>query len=126
MDLVTGAFSFTGRYIAARLLGDGSEVRTLTRRPRSKSPFGDRVEAMPPDFSDQDALAAALRGADTLYNTYWIRFPDRQATFEAAVRNSSTLFAAARAAGVRRVVQLSVTNADPASRYPYFRGKAAV
>jgi uncharacterized protein YbjT (DUF2867 family) len=126
VDLVTGAFSFTGRYIAARLLEDGGEVRTLTRRPRSESPFGDRIEAMPLDFSNQDALVAALRGADTLYNTYWIRFPDRQTTFEAAVRNSSTLFEAARAAGVRRVVQLSVTNADPASQYPYFRGKAAV
>jgi uncharacterized protein YbjT (DUF2867 family) len=126
VDLVTGAFSFTGRYVAARLLAEGRDVRTLTRRPRSESPFGDRVETRPLDFSDHGALVAALRGADTLYNTYWIRFPDRETTFDAAVRNSVTLFEATRAADVRRVVQLSVTGAADDSPYGYFRGKAAV
>lgn len=122
MDVVTGAFSFTGRYIAARLLEQGREVRTLTRRPPSESPFGDRVEALPLDVSDP----APFHGADTLYNTYWIRFPDRETTFADAVRQSLGLFEAAQAAGVRRVVQLSVANADPDSPYAYFRGKAAV
>jgi uncharacterized protein YbjT (DUF2867 family) len=122
VDVVTGAFSFTGRYIAAHLLEQGREVRTLTRRPRSESPFGDRVEAFPLDVSDP----APFRGADTLYNTYWIRFPDRETTFADAVRQSVALFEAAQAAGVRRVVQLSVANADPDSPYAYFRGKAAV
>ncbi len=126
MDVVTGAFSFTGRYVAARLLEDGREVRALTRKPQAESPFGDRVEAFPLDFSDRGALSAALRGVDTLFNTYWIRFPDRLTTFEAAVRNSEALFAAARAADVHRVVQLSVTRAAPDSPYGYFRGKAAV
>ena len=126
MDVVTGAFSFTGRYIAARLLDEGRSVRTLTRRPQAESPFGDRVETFPLDFSDPEALVEALRGADTLYNTYWIRFPDREATFAAAVRNSAGLLEAARAAGVRRVVQLSVTGAAPDSPYAYFRGKAEV
>jgi NADH dehydrogenase len=121
VDVVTGAFSFTGRYVAARLLDNGREVRTLTRRPLGDSPFGDRVRPFPPE-----ALADALRGADTLYNTYWIRAPDRETTFEAAVRRSAALFAAARAAGIRRVVHLSVTNAAAGSPYGYFRGKAAV
>ena len=122
MDLVTGAFSFTGRYVAGHLLAEGREVRTLTRRPLSASPFGDRVRAFPPDFEDP----AALRGVDTLYNTYWVRFPDRTAGFGDAVANSIALFETARDAGVRRVVQLSVTNADPVSPYAYFRGKAEV
>ena len=78
MDVVTGAFSFTGRYVAARLLESGREVRTLTRRPPAQSPFGDRVEALPLDLADRAALVEALRGADTLYNTYWIRFPERR------------------------------------------------
>ena len=126
MDVVTGAFSFTGRYVAARLLERGREVRTLTRRPQAESPFGDRVEALPLDLSDRGALVDALRDVDTLYNTYWIRFPHGKTTFSTAVRASVGLFEAARAAGVRRVVQLSVTHADSGSPYAYFRGKAAV
>jgi uncharacterized protein YbjT (DUF2867 family) len=122
VDVVTGAFSFTGRYVAARLLDSGREVRTLTRRPQSESPFGDRVRAFPLDFADP----GPLRGADTLYNTYWIRYPAGATSFEDAVAHSVALFAAARAAGVRRVVQLSVAHASPASPYAYFRGKAAV
>lgn len=126
MDLVTGAFSFTGRYVTARLLEQGREVRTLTRRPLAQSPFGDRVQALPLDFSDRSALVEALTGIDTLYNTYWIRFPDRETSYEAAVRSSLALLEAAGAAGVRRVVQLSVTNADPSSPHGYFRGKGFV
>lgn len=123
MDVVTGAFSFTGRYVAARLLELGREVRTLTRHPQSASPFGARVEAFPLDF-DPDTLTERLRGADTLYNTYWIRSPRGELTFERVLDHTSTLIDAARVAGVRRVVQLSVSNASVSSALPYFRGKA--
>lgn len=126
MDVVTGAFSFTGRYIAARLLELGREVRTLTRKHRAEDPFGGRVEAFPLDFASPVRLAASLRGADTLYNTYWIRFPRAGVTFETAVQNTQALVTAAREAGVRRLVQLSVTSASAASPLPYFRAKAAV
>jgi nucleoside-diphosphate-sugar epimerase len=123
MDVVTGAFSFTGRYVAARLLELGREVRTLTRHPQSASPFGARVEAFPLDF-DSDRLTERLRGADTLYNTYWIRSPRGQLTFERVLDHTATLIDAARAAGVRRVVQLSVSNASVSSALPYVRAKA--
>jgi len=123
MDVVTGAFSFTGRYVAARLLELGREVRTLTRHPQTASPFGPRVEAFPLDF-DPDTLTERLRGADTLYNTYWIRSPRGELTFERVLDNTTILLNAAREAGVRRVVQLSVSNASRSSTLPYFRGKA--
>jgi uncharacterized protein YbjT (DUF2867 family) len=124
VDVVTGAFSFTGKYIAARLLALEREVRTLTRHAQSASPFGDRVRSFPLDFDDPRGLRDALRGADTLYNTYWIRSPRGEITFERAVANTKVLLAAAREAGVRRVVQLSVSNASASSSLPYFRGKA--
>jgi uncharacterized protein YbjT (DUF2867 family) len=123
VDVVTGAFSFTGRYVAARLLELGREVRTLTRHPQSSSPFGARVEAFPLDF-DLDTLTERLRGADTLYNTYWIRSPRGNLTFEHVLDNTATLLGAAQRAGVRRVVQLSVSNASASSALPYFRAKA--
>jgi NADH dehydrogenase len=124
VDVVTGAFSFTGRYIAARLLELGREVSTLTRHPQSASPFGDRVEAFPLDFGDPAALTERLRNVETLYNTYWIRSPRGNLTFERVLDNTNTLLGAARTAGVRRVVQLSVSNATACSPLPYFRAKA--
>ena len=74
LSVVTGAFGYSGKYIARRLLEQGATVKTLTRTPTSHSPFGDRVEALPLDFGDFNGLVENLRGAATLYNTYWIRF----------------------------------------------------
>ena len=74
LSVVTGAFGYSGKYIARRLLEQGATVKTLTRTPTSHSPFGDRVEALPLDFGDFNGLVENLRGAATLYNPYWIRF----------------------------------------------------
>ena len=126
MDVVTGAFSYTGRYIAAHLLSRGRRVRTLSRNPEPAHPLGSRVETRPLDFSDVGRLRASLDGAETLYNTYWIRFPHGGATYERAIANTLVLAEAARAAGVRRLVHLSVSNASEDSPLPYFRGKAVL
>jgi len=122
LDVVTGAFSFTGRYIAEELLARGRRVRTLARKPDPSHPFASRVEAAPLVFDD--SLSQSLRGADTLYNTYWVRFERGETTFARSVDNTAKLVDAARRAGVRRVVHISVANPDPSSPFPYFRGKA--
>src|SRR5687767_14835566 len=126
MGVVTGAFSYTGRAIAEELLRRGGSVRTLTRRDAPADPLASRIERAPLQFADEAALREELRGADTLYNTYWVRFAYGATTFERAVANTRVLLRAARAAGVRRVVQLSVTNPSPDSPLAYFRGKAHV
>jgi len=122
LDVVTGAFSYTGRHIAEALLARGRRVRTLTRRPAPSHALAGRVDVAPLAFDD--SLVESLRGANTLYNTYWVRFERGQTTFARAVENTGTLFRAARAAGVRRVVHISVANPDASSPFPYFRGKA--
>lgn len=126
INVVTGAFGYTGRYIADRLLSMGKSVRTLTRHTSRDNPYGDRVEVLPLNFDRPDELANALRGAATLYNTYWIRFPRRKLTFDQAVENTRTLIEAANQAGVQRLVHLSITNAFVESPLPYFRGKGLV
>ena len=126
LSVVTGAFGYTGRYIAQRLLESGQRVRTLTRNPASASPFGDRVERRPLDFNDAAQLAESLQGADTLYNTYWIRFARGPVNHDTAVQTSRSLIDAAVAAGVRRVVHVSITGASSDSPLPYFRGKGQV
>lgn len=122
---VTGAYGYSGRYIATRLLDAGQSVITLTNS-RKPSPFGDRVPAYPLAFDDPAALAQALRGVQVLYNTYWVRFNHRNFTFAQAVHNTQTLFAAAKAAGVERIVHVSITNPSEDSPLEYFRGKAVL
>ena len=124
--VVTGAFSYTGRYVSQRLLDDGVRVKTLTGHPNRRDPFGGRVEAAPLDFSDPDGLYRSMQGADVLSNTYWVRFERGRTTFDRAVENSSVLFEAAAKAGISRIVHISVSNASSGSRLPYFRGKGQV
>jgi NADH dehydrogenase len=125
-DVVTGAFGYTGRYITGRLLESGRSVRTLTGHPNRPNPFGDRVDVAPFDFADRRKLAGHLRGAATLFNTYWVRFPRGDVTFERAVANSETLIQAAKDADLDRIVHVSITNPSKDSPYAYFRGKARV
>ena len=94
-----------------------------TGHPDSLDPFGGRVGVAPMDFGDPEGLARSLEGASALYNTYWIRFGRGGVTFETAVDNTRVLIKAAQAAGVRRVVHTSITNASSSSPLPYFRGK---
>ncbi len=122
--VVTGAFSYTGRYISRRLLDDGVRVKTLTGHPNRRDPFGGRVKAAPLDFSDPDGLYRSMQGASVLYNTYWVRFEPGRTTFDRAVEHSGVLFEAAAKAGISRIVHISVSNASSGSSLPYFRGKA--
>ncbi len=124
LSIVTGAFGYTGKYLTRRLLAMGKRVKTLTGHPDRPNPFGDRVSVAPFNFDDPAALVESLRGATTLYNTYWVRFNRGVATFDLAVENTRKLFRAAREAGVRRVVHVSIANPSEDSPLPYYRGKA--
>lgn len=126
LDFVTGAFSYSGGYVAELLLAQGRRVATLTAHPDSPSPLKDRVAAYPLDFSNPGKLTETLRGADTLYNNYWVRFAHGGMTHADAVRNNEILFKAAAKAGVKRIVHVSIANSDPASDLPYYRGKGEV
>src|SRR5579862_62402 len=125
-DVVTGATGYTGRYITRALLSRGRRVRTLTGHPERKDPFGDRIEAAPFNFDRPDDLKRSLEGARTLFNTYWIRFPHGGQSFDTALANTRVMLDAATAAGVRKLVHISVTKATESSPLPYFRGKAMV
>jgi len=124
IHLVTGAYGYSGRAIARRLLEEGHAVRTLTNSPDRAHPFGTAVPAYPMSFGDPRALARAFEGVDVFHNTYWVRFDEAGLDQAAAVPNTLRLFEAARAAGVRRVIHVSITNPSLDSPYPYFRRKA--
>lgn len=124
MYAVTGAFGYTGKYIARRLLALGQPVITLTGHPGRANEFGRAVRAFPFCFEDPGAMAESLAGVRVLYNTYWVRFDRGTTTHEQAVANTRALMRAAQLAGVERVVHISITNPDAGSPLPYFRGKA--
>jgi NADH dehydrogenase len=126
LHVVTGAFGYSGRYIAQRLLDCGHRVRTLTNSMDRENAFQGRVEALPYDFDAPDRLTESLRGAAVLYNTYWVRFNHRTFTHAQAVRNTQALFRAAKRAGVGRIVHVSITNPSEDSELEYFHGKAVL
>ena len=121
---ITGAFSYTGKYATRLLLSRGYHVRTLTGHPDCPNPFGGAVEIRPYDFDRPDQLAKSLIGSSTLINTYWVRFPHGDSTFEKAIQNTRTLIDAAKNAGVRRIVHVSIANPSKESPLDYYRGKA--
>jgi len=125
-NVVTGAFSYTGRYIAKRLLSMGEKVRTLTNHPSLDIEFEKQIETFPLNFDNSQRLVNSLKGATTLYNTYWIRFEHGNITFDKAIENSKILINAAVNAGIKRIVHISITNPNENSPFPYFRGKAIV
>ena len=121
---VTGAYGYSGKYIAQRLLDEGQKVITLTNSLSRANPFGDRIKAFPFHFDQPDLLAENLKGVSVLYNTYWVRFNHRLFKHADAVRNTLILFKAAKKAGVQRIVHVSITNPSEDSPLEYFRGKA--
>jgi uncharacterized protein YbjT (DUF2867 family) len=125
LDVVTGAFSYSGAAIARELRRRGHQVRTLTGHPE-RAPAASPIETRPLDFTSGADLAASMAGAHTLYNTYWVRFAHGAVNHERAVANSKVLFAAAASAGVQRIVHVSITNPSLSSSDSYFRGKAEV
>ena len=123
---VTGAYGYSGKYIAQRLLDEGRNVITLTNSVSRTNNFGDRIKAFPFDFDEPDKLAEHLHGVSVLYNTYWVRFNHRLFKHADAVRNTLMLFEAAKRAGVKRIVHVSITNPAEGCGLEYFEGKATL
>ena len=123
IQAVTGAFGFSGKYIAQRLLNKNITVKTLTNSINRKNDFNDKIIVLPFNFDNPDKLAAALDGVTVLYNTYWVRFNHKTFHHSEAVDNTLLLFEAAKKAGVRRIVHTSITNPDKNSSLEYFAGK---
>jgi NADH dehydrogenase len=96
----------------------------LTNSLKRQNPFGNVVQAFPFNFHEPARLAESLRGVDVLINTYWVRFDHRLFSHGEAVANTKILFQAARGAGVRRIIHVSITNPELHSDLAYFQGKA--
>ncbi len=65
--LVTGAFGYSGSYIARELLRARHSVCTLTRSPDRENEFGDSVRVFPLDFGDRSETTGASGPAVVWY-----------------------------------------------------------
>jgi NADH dehydrogenase len=124
INAVTGAFGYSGKYIAKRLIDEGKKVITITNSRHRNNPFGSKIQVFPFNFDEPEKLKETLIGVSVLYNTYWVRFNHKTFTYADAVRNTETMFNAAIEAGVKRIVHISITNPSKESPLEYFSGKA--
>ncbi|MBN2778946.1 MAG: NAD(P)H-binding protein [Bacteroidales bacterium] len=120
---VTGALGYSGKHVANILFNNGLQVKTLTNSTQKPNPFGDKLEIVPLDFQNPDKLSESLKDCTILINTYWVRFNHKKFNHHEAVENTRILFEAAKKAGIKKIVHVSITNPDKNSKLEYFKGK---
>ena len=131
---VTGAWSFSGRRVAQRLLATGWTLRPISNR--SPSPETDPYNGLVRRIGythDVDRLATELSGCRLLVSNFWTRHDKPPIGHTGpwlshlqAVDQSAVLIKAAARAGVERLVWTSITNAGQDPDLSYFAGKAVV
>ncbi|MEU5873430.1 SDR family oxidoreductase [Glycomyces sp. NPDC047369] len=109
MILVTGATGSTGRHLVAQLKAQGAPVQALVRDAAKGESLG--VDYAVGDFDDPASLAAAMRGVDRMFLASPGAQPETEDGEQPMVRWERNAVDAAKGAGVRYVVKLSVLNA---------------
>ena len=125
--LLTGATGYVGGVLLGELERRGHRVRCLARRPaKLAGKTGPLTEVMAGDASDPAALARACAGVDAAY--WMVHAMDSGVDFERADRLAAERFAAAaREAGVGRIVYLGGLGADDDERLsPHLRSRHEV
>jgi dihydroflavonol-4-reductase len=144
--VVTGATGFLGRHTVRALRERGHAVRAMARNPPrdAQAQLGEGVTIVRADVLDPAGLTTALEGADAVFHLAGMvsrRPEDAEALYRAHVLGTRAVLAAARAAGVRKLIHASTsgtvgisddervaTEADDApvrwlSRFGYYRAK---
>lgn len=125
--LVTGATGYIGGRLVPQLLGDGYRVRALARDPDKLSdvPWRDDAEVVRGDLGEPESLTAAFEGVDVVY--YLVHSMGTSKDFAADEGASANhVVAAARRAGVRRLVYLSGLHPPGSDLSPHLRSRKAV
>jgi nucleoside-diphosphate-sugar epimerase len=119
--LVTGATGFIGKHIVHRLQQEGHHVLGAVRHPKAN-----QEDAVQMDFAHMDeesVLVEKLRGVDILINAVGIIAPTPTQSFEMLHAEAPIrLFAAAKAAGVKRIIQVSALGSQEGTT-PYHTSK---
>ncbi len=123
---VTGAGGFIGHHVVRELVTAGERVRALVRTPRGANALaGLDCELATGDISDATSVAAALAGCDAVVHLVAI-IHGRPGDFERVIAGgANVVVAAAREAGVRRIVHMSALGVGEQTKdtVPYYRAK---
>ncbi len=125
--LVTGATGYIGGRLVPRLLEHGYRVRAMARTPAKLDgvPWRDDVEVVRGDLDDPDSLTEAFDGMDVVY--YLVHSMGSESNIvEAEARSARNVVAAARKAGVKRIVYLGGLHPSGADLSPHLRSRTAV
>lgn len=128
---VFGGSGFIGRYVVQRLARAGWQVRVAVRRPDEAlflKTAGDVGQVTPvvANIRDDRSVAAAVAGADAVVNLVGILFESGRQKFDAVqAKGAGRVAAAAKAAGARRLIQISAIGASAGSTASYAKSKAA-
>lgn len=127
---VFGGSGFIGRYVVQRLARAGWQVRVAVRRPDEAlflKTAGDvgQVTPVAANIRDERSVAAAVAGADAVVNLVGILYQSGRQSFAAVqAEGAGRVAALAKAAGVKRLVQISAIGADAGSESQYAQSKA--
>jgi uncharacterized protein YbjT (DUF2867 family) len=117
---VIGATGFVGRHVVARLQECGYTVRALSRRGTRRPEWGERVHPLVGNVETSAGIGSAVLGADAVVHLVAIPRESDERTFEGVnVGGVAHVLDAMHAAGVRRLIHLSVLGVtdDPGYRY---------
>ncbi len=125
--VVTGATGYVGGRLVPQLLAKGLDVRAVARTPSKLAnvPWRDDAEVVRGDLGDPDSLLAAFDGADVVYYLVHSMGTSRDFTAEEE-RAANNVVAAARRAGVRRLVYLGGLHPSDAELSPHLRSRTKV
>ena len=116
--LVIGATGNVGRPTVAGLLAKGESVRALSRSADNLAKLPDGVEGVTGDLENQDSLAAAFDGVDKLFLI--------TSNGETEAERGVNAVNAAKAAGVKHIVFLSVGNPNKEPGIPHYKAKLPI
>jgi uncharacterized protein YbjT (DUF2867 family) len=116
--LVTGGTGKVGSQVVSNLAAAGHDTRVLTRSPEKAAALPQGVAGAVGALSEPSTLGPGFEGVERLY----LLTPLAQDEVDQGL----TAIEAARAAGVERIVFMSVHHANEAPRVPHFASKVEI